>query len=195
MPLRDKTDQQITLADSAHLKLNAYLGMEPSSNTNLNTLNIAAAGFYRYPINELIIAYKYRGDLRLLSAMTDCFMVLPRPHPRSLLVPMPSSHARLNERGFDHILRLTKQLSKRWQLPVWQGVARTGMTVKQKTLSRTERLKNMQGQFEQTKPLPTGHKLLLIDDVCTTGATLSALANSLIQDNGALDMAAYVLAH
>lgn len=152
-----------------------------------------AACQYAFPINELIIAYKYEGKLALLPLLAELILTLPRPHPKTLLVPMPSSSARLKSRGYDHIHLLTKRLAKTWKLPLWQGVKRQGDAPQQKGLSRDQRLKNIQGQFKLIHQPPTGHRLLIIDDVCTTGSTITALTECLAQTR--LHVSAYVLAH
>lgn len=161
-------------------------------------LPIMAACYYRHPVNEALIAYKYRGDLRLTDVLAQYMLTLPKPSKRSVLVPMPSSKARLNERGFDHIDRLCKQLAKAWGLPIWRGVKRVGESTHQKGASRANRLRNMEGQFVRTHSPPLGNHLLLIDDVLTTGASLNALADCILPDvseRSKNTISAFVLAH
>lgn len=155
--------------------------------------SVYAACHYAYPISDMIVAYKYHADLTLLPVISQLFTTLPMPAKSTLLVPMPSSKARLRERGYDHIGLICKKLAAHWQLPVWQGVTRTGDAPSQKGLSREERLHNIAGQFTLNTLPPVGKKLLIIDDVCTTGSTIAALAACLAQSK--LQTTAYVLAH
>lgn len=152
-----------------------------------------AACDYQFPITDLIYAYKYEGKLSLLPILIDIFRTLPQPPRNTLLIPMPSSNARLKSRGYDHISLLSKKLANAWCLPLWLGVRRIGDAPQQKGLSRAKRLENIQGQFQLLKQPSVGHRLLIIDDVCTTGSTITALTTCL-QPTG-LDISAYVLAH
>lgn len=165
----------------------------PSETNAKKILRITAACNYAFPTNEVILAFKYRDNLALLAVIVDLMLTLEKPRSRTLLVPVPSSHRRLKERGYDHTLLVAKRLSDAWNIPLWHGVKRTGDAPPQKGLSRAARLDNMVGQFELTQLPPTGYDILLIDDVCTTGSTLAALATILSPSK--LNVSAYVCAH
>ena len=104
---------------------------------------------------------------------------LPRPygcHQRnSVIVAMPTTPKRLVKRGFDPVSILAAQLASHWQIPLWQGVKRIDDTISQQGLSRAERLSNLDNAFMLSVTPPT-KRLLLFDDVSTTGASLQALA-------------------
>lgn len=100
---------------------------------------------------------------------------------------------------------LATQLSKHWQIPLWQGVSRIDNTVSQQGLTRAERLSNLDNAFALTEKPPV-KRLLLFDDVATTGASLQALGHAIysqtmpstIDESHATDyyhIRAYALAH
>ena len=108
------------------------------------------------------------------------------------------------KRGFDPVSILSAQLSKHWQIPLWQGVQRIDDTVSQQGLSRAERLSNLDNAFALIEN-PPKKRLLLFDDVSTTGASLQSLARVLVppaavksatdSSHNIYQISAYVLAH
>jgi ComF family protein len=115
-------------------------------------------------------------------------------HP--LLVPVPLHPRRHAERGFNQSELLSDQLARRIHMAHRTDVlARIRQTTSQvKTASRWERLENMRDAFRVTRPEHVnGRSIILVDDVCTTGATLDACAHAL-KDAGASSVTAVVLA-
>jgi len=147
------------------------------------TLPIQAATYYDYPIRQAIRAFKHHEDMTKLPILLHALRQLPRPygchHDNSVIVAMPTTSQRLIKRGFDPVSILSAQLSKHWQIPLWQGVQRIDNTSSQQGLSRAERLTNLDNAFALTEPLPV-KRLLLFDDVATTGASLQALARTIL---------------
>ena len=92
---------------------------------------------------------------------------------------MPTTSRRLRVRGFDPVTVLSAYLSKHWRIPLWHGVQRIDNTVSQRGLGRAERLTNLTNAFHVIESPPV-KRLLLFDDVATTGASLQALARALI---------------
>jgi predicted amidophosphoribosyltransferase len=146
------------------------------------TLPIQAATYYDYPIRQAIRAFKHHEDMTKLPVLLHALRQLPRPHgchhDNSVIVAMPTTNQRLIKRGFDPVSILSAQLSKHWQIPLWQGVQRIDNTSSQQGLSRAERLTNLDNAFALTEPPPV-KRLLLFDDVATTGASLQALARAI----------------
>jgi ComF family protein len=94
---------------------------------------------------------------------------------------MPISTDRLVERGFNQTLLLAQALSKSLNLPIWQPVQRLAQH-SQKGLSRIERLENIEQQFVAIPPNHLRYrKVLIIDDVVTTGSSITALSHVLQQ--------------
>lgn len=170
------------LCSSCHESINwlpAVFYVDIAASTSMA---IQAASYYDYPIRQAIIAFKQYEDLSKLPLLVHAIRQLPRPlgchATNSVIVPMPTTSSRLVKRGFDPVTILSAYLSKHWQIPRWHGVHRIDNTVSQQGLSRAERLTNLDHAFMLIKP-PTVRRLLLFDDVATTGASLQALAQTL----------------
>ena len=145
------------------------------------TLTIQAATYYDYPMRQAIKAFKHHEDMTKLPLLLHAIRQLPRPHgchyDNSMIVAMPTTNQRLIKRGFDPVSILAAQLSKHWHIPLWQGVKRIDDTVSQQGLTRAERLTNLNNALALIEPPPV-KRLILFDDVATTGASLQALARA-----------------
>lgn len=172
-------------------------------------LSIQTATYYEYPLRQAIRAFKHHEDMTKLPLLLHAIRQLPRPHgchhDNSVIVAMPTTEQRLVKRGFDPVSILSAQLSKHWQIPLWHGVKRIDDTVSQQGLTRAERLSNLDNAFVLIEKPPV-KRLLLFDDVATTGASLQALGRTLltsaetvtmsdIQANRKYHLSAYALAH
>lgn len=174
-----------------------------------STLSIQAATYYDYPMRQAIRAFKHSEDMTKLPLLLHALRQLPRPHgchhDNSVIVAMPTTAQRLIKRGFDPVSILSAHLSKHWQIPLWHGVQRIDNTISQQGLSRAERLSNLDNAFALIEK-PAVKRIILFDDVATTGASLQALGRTLHSSFGAapLDqhqpshgyhLFAYALAH
>ena len=173
------------------------------------SLSIQAATYYDYPIRQAIRAFKHHEDMTKLPLLLHILRQLPRPHgchhDNSVIIAMPTTNQRLIKRGFDPVSILAAQLSKHCQIPLWQGVERIDNTVSQQGLTRAERLSNLENAFALIEKPPV-KRLILFDDVATTGASLQALGHALSgqftglsvinsQNSHQYHLSAYVLAH
>ena len=169
------------------------------------TLTIQAATYYDYPMRQAIRAFKHHEDMTKMPLLLHVIRQLPRPHGchhgNSVIVAMPTTDERLIKRGFDPVSILTAHLSEHWGIPLWQGIKRTDNTVSQQGLTRAERLSNLDNAFTLVEPSPV-KRLILFDDVATTGASLQALARILsnspavaFNSNNKYYLYAYALAH
>lgn len=104
------------------------------------------------------------------------------PKSLDLLIPVPLHPKRLRERGFNQALLLVKELSRRTGIPYQKGLLQKKRpTVPQIDLSGTEREKGVKGSFHiQRKEEVEGKKILLVDDVFTTGATVNECSKVLL---------------
>ena len=95
-----------------------------------------------------------------------------------MLVPVPLHEDRLRERGYNQSALLARAMADgEPALPVdEESLVRIRATASQTTLNRVERRANMAGAFACRDGRLAGKRVLLIDDVCTTGATLEACA-------------------
>ena len=96
------------------------------------------------------------------------------------ILPVPIHPKRMKKRGFNQTSLFAAALGKQLQIPVYDSIlVRTLNTLPQKTLSPEKRLENLRKAFSLHPALHTGklpfHRVLLVDDIYTTGATMEAL--------------------
>lgn len=152
-----------------------------------------AAWPYRFPVDKLINGYKHHGRLDLERALQTLIADQPLPWPQAdALCPLPAHWWRRALRGFDQAERLTRFLAARWQRPALPLLQRTRATAHQQGGNRRHRLRNLQGAF-RASPRSDGLRVLLIDDVMTTGASARTAALALLQA-GAVEVRVWVLA-
>jgi ComF family protein len=157
-----------------------------------------AAVSYEFPWNNCIASYKFGNSpawAKVFSLLLNSTSSIEQAVDRAdLLIPVPLSTARLQHRGYNQALELCKHLSS--ENTDAHLLLRIKDTLTQSTLSRSERLKNVKAAFA-VAPLRTqelqGKRIVLVDDVMTSGATLSAAAASLRQA-GAAHITAIVFA-
>lgn len=103
------------------------------------------------------------------------------------MVPVPLHPTRLRQRGYNQALLVAELLAKCWQLPLdRQTLKRSQATVSQTTLSFAQRSANLRDAFAVTDPTAIAHKrILLVDDVITTGATLATCSRCLLTSGAA----------
>ncbi|ENX08990.1 ComF family protein [Acinetobacter courvalinii] len=145
-----------------------------------NQQQIMVACHYQYPIDRIIQQFKYEQKLHHQRLLNGLLLQsrLPKVHA---IVPMPISTDRLVERGFNQSLLLAQALSEHLNIPVWQPVQRLAQH-SQKGLSRLERLENIEQQFIAAAPNQIRYrKVLIVDDVVTTGSSITALSQVLQQ--------------
>lgn len=149
---------------------------------------------YHFPLDRLIQAYKYSGELALApwfaAAMIPPLSRLPH---FDRILPMPLHPLRLRERGFNQSGELARILAKSLGKPLdIQSCRRRHSTSPQADLAHQARAANVRGAFECTCSF-AGEHLLLVDDVLTTGATASECARTL-KLHGATSVAVAVIA-
>ena len=157
---------------------------------------VAGAYEYRPPLSGLIGFAKYgghRGICRLLGSLIAS--TLPRPcSPSVVLVPIPMPWPRLLWRGYNHAEEIALALGRLWGCSVDRSLLiRQGWQVPQRGLSRDSRLANLRSAFK-VHLKNKGLDLVLVDDVCTTGATMGSAASALL-DAGAAQVSGIVVAH
>ncbi len=145
-----------------------------------------AAFLYEGSVRELIHRFKYGNKvqscrpLALLTAQhLASFVAAEDP---DMLVPVPLHPKRLRHRCFNQAVLLSEILGKMWYLPVLRSnLRRIRWTEPQISLTAEERVRNVRGAFavSNAKAL-TGKKLVLVDDVYTTGSTVTECAKVLM---------------
>jgi ComF family protein len=122
----------------------------------------------------LLRAWKERG-LRRLAAVAAELVAEQLPRPEGVLVPVPPDPERLLRRGSDTAGALARELARRWELPLAAPLRRTHGR-RQRGLSRSDRRRNVAGAFSASA---APDRVVLIDDVYTSGATVHAAATAL----------------
>jgi ComF family protein len=134
---------------------------------------------------EAIQRFKYNSQTQLASSLGSLLSSFARewvPNPEDFLaVPVPLHERRLRERGFNQSLLLAKVLASELGAQLdYLSLVRKRYTRAQTGLRKEERRKNVKDAFSVIYPeLINGKKLLLIDDVFTTGHTLNECAKTL----------------
>lgn len=137
-----------------------------------------AAFRYAFPIDRLIQSFKYGHRLALARYLAAELAALG-PARADLVIPVPLADDRLAQRGFNQALELARPLARQLGVPLlMDGLRRARNTVPQAGLPWRERAQNMRHAFECTADL-AGHRVIVVDDVMTTGATLDELARTI----------------
>ncbi len=140
-----------------------------------------AAWHYAAPLDALLPRLKYRSDLALArwlgERMAERLPAEDRAWAEGIL-PVPLHRWRLARRGFNQAVELARPCARASGLPLLlKGVRRRRDTPAQVGQSLAARRRNLRGCFEVTAALP--RRVLLFDDVMTTGATVEELARTL----------------
>ncbi|MCI0439743.1 MAG: ComF family protein [Chloroflexi bacterium] len=139
------------------------------------------------PVPQMIYGFKYhnlRASAPELGGLLASYLD-SHPVPADVIMPVPLHPRRMRQRGYNQSELLARQLGKRAGLPVdARTLRRKKNTPPQVSMTdRQQRQQNIQGAFECVAGLQ-GERILLVDDVVTTGSTMSACAAAL-KDAGA----------
>jgi ComF family protein len=143
---------------------------------HLNALRFAVP--YVEPMPRLMGQLKDRGRRQLVVPLVDQVVARCAPACGEVLVPVPLTQARRSERGFNQAELLALGLAEAWGADVQRLLVRTRDDRPQRGASVTDRRTNVRGAFAVVPGDPPS-EVWLVDDVCTTGATLSACALAL----------------
>jgi ComF family protein len=159
----------------------------------------ACFGFYEGSLRTLIHLYKYSGMKPLAGPLARLLdRVIPPELQFDAVVPVPLHWRRQWDRGFNQADLLARQVAKRRDIPVLRALRRKRATATQAGLARAGRSRNVAGAFETRSNARigaslNGARILLIDDVMTTGATASACA-AVLKRSGAKSVTLLTLA-
>jgi len=130
-------------------------------------------------MERLIDGYKFGRAKAAIKAMADLLdSRLPALPLEAVLVPIPTIPQHIRQRGYDHSRLIAKILAKRRGLRVDPALVRHTSAV-QRGAGRKQRISQAKRAFGCTRELSDKQIYILIDDVATTGATLSAAAEVL----------------
>ncbi len=153
---------------------------------------------YQEPISSLLVRLKFNGDLSGLAsiaALANAARAERLPQEPDIILPVPLHRSRLRWRGFNQAILLANTC-----LPFWRDKIKVDLlqrhkkTVPQLGLTGEERRSNLAGAFSVRKPEEVkGKRVLLVDDVLTTGSTLRECAE-VLRAAGAGEIAAFTVA-
>ena len=147
---------------------------------------------YTFPLDKLMQAMKYGEQIALAHAFAGKLAQRIDQVP-DCIIPMPLHPAKLRERGFNQSLLLAARIARKLDVSLLPNACqRVRDTPPQSALPWKERKKNVRGAFRCDADL-TGKRVVLVDDVMTTGASLDALAEA-VQKMGASEISAWVVA-
>ncbi len=154
---------------------------------------------YSGPARDLVRALKFRGAVHVADAMAAPIVanapegLLERDSPagRLTLVPVPLHPRRLRSRGYNQAEAIAHALSRRASIPLTDRLTRTGPSITQMGRNRSERQAGPIGSIDLAGIAPP--RVVLVDDVVTTGATLAACREALAAA-GSLEIAAVTFA-
>lgn len=154
-------------------------------------------GEYDTTLRHLILGYKFNnnfGRSKLLGELAlQAYNRDAHPFP-DLIVPVPLHKRRLMKRGFNQSSEIARFLATALAVPMSnEALARIRNTAPQTKLGHRERQTNIKGAFQGDSDLVRGKRVLLTDDVYTTGATLKECARTL-KNAGAKEITVLVLA-
>ncbi len=128
---------------------------------------------------EAVHAFKYHGYTRVVGRLMAPLMVAAVDDRYDLAVPVPLHSSRRRRRGFNQAELMARAVAERMEADFSDKLKAVRRTRDQVELSATERRRNVEGAFRARGPVEG--KVLLVDDVFTTGATLSAGAGVLLR--------------
>lgn len=170
------------------------LCVDCSSKSRLQSVFVAAE--YKDLPAELLKRFKYqrlKAASRPLAAALD--MTLPYLAPDTLIVPLPTARNRVRQRGYDQAYLLARDLGQIRALSVATPLLRMHDR-RQVGANRQTRLQQARNAYTLARPeLVRGNDILLVDDICTTGASLAAAAKLLHKAGARSVIGAVVASH
>ncbi len=157
------------------------------------------AVYYEGQLRKALISFKYYNALNLAKTLSDILTMGFQTHydrdEFDLIVPVPVHRKRLFKRGFNQAALLAAKLSGNVNVPLYRrSLIKLKDTPPQARLTRSQRIKNIRNSFGVRNPAKIQRKrVLLIDDVATTGSTITEATKTLIKA-GAARVDALVLA-
>src|SRR3990167_8065353 len=147
---------------------------------------------YEGVASDLIARYKFGKKRELALCFGNLFCEYHPYIEGNFILPIPLFKSRLRKRVFNQSLEMARVISKIKKTPLLDGLIKLKSTQPQTELSRQERLHNLRNIFVWKGKSLVGEKIILIDDVLSTGATMAEAARTL-KTAGAKQVMAYTV--
>jgi ComF family protein len=161
-------------------------------------VSVRSAGEYRDPLRRLLHEFKFRNRDYLDRVLGRLLVYAVEKNglaePVDYIVPVPMHPLKQFVRGYNQAELLARRLSAYLGKPVLNALQRKRLTRRQYLLSRAERSVNLKDAFAVTNAIPLkNRRVILIDDICTTCATMEECSRSL-KKAGALAVYGFTIA-
>ena len=137
---------------------------------------IISYGYYGGVLKDLILKFKYKNNFTagdILAEFLEEYIIKNFKYKEYIITYIPLSKKSKKNRGFNQCEYIAKKISRDLSIEVLDILTKQKETKEQKTLKRDERYENIKDAFTIEKGLGIkNYKIILIDDVTTTGATL-----------------------
>ncbi len=156
--------------------------------------------YYRHHslFHQILTRIKYLGSSELATEMgrwaaAELAVQLKSIQPDAL-VPVPLSQEREKQRGYNQARLLAQGMSEVSGIPMAELIVRDDARQAQASLNKKERAHNVMDIYRATVPTQwKGKRLMLVDDVFTTGATICACANAILQEDSSAHVSFFTL--
>lgn len=146
---------------------------------------IAFHSVYQGLLRDMIIRYKFNADLGLGNVLGSLLYEAASNHHYEYLdwiIPVPLHDIRLQSRGFNQSLELSRILGKKTKLPVLKdALVKVRHTPPQSSMGKKSRLKSLKGVFQVRTDIVKNSRIILVDDIMTTGSTLKECSKVLLE--------------
>lgn len=175
----------------------------PEFADDVNNKNLLPLKYFDYTdarVRDAVLSLKYLKNTDkakpMAETMTANIMTLKKRHDFDFIVPMPSSKKRYNTRGFNQCELIAKEMSKLLGIKYNNKTFRKiKETPPQSTLTYKERLTNLDGAFGIFDEAFEGKRVLLVDDISTTGSTINEAVKTIRKNGDAKLVKAVIFAH
>lgn len=148
-------------------------------------------GWLRLAVHD----FKFRGETARARSLAELVGVAPELQQAGVtIVPVPMHRSRLRQRGYDQVAILAREIGKQTGSPVVDALVKVRATPTQVGLDASERSLNLLDAFSVKSGVALSRQIVLVDDVTTTGSTLSECARAL-RTKGVDSVSAVVIAH
>lgn len=140
---------------------------------------------YEAQIRKLIIDYKFNDKAYLYKMFVNFLLknkkIFENIKNYDTIIPVPISKKRKNERGYNQSLLISRNIAEKTNLELMNNcLIKTKNIIEQSKLNKEDRLQNIQGVYDlKNKKLLENRKILLIDDIYTTGSTANECSKTL----------------